>query len=76
MHAVQFLGDTGKEIVLHAKSQTIHILAENKSKNPTEEKQKGQVIIYIRVSRQNLHTSLPKITNIKFKINHKIMLLL
>lgn len=76
MHAVQFLGDTGKEVVLYAKSQTIHSSAEIKSKNPTEEKQKSQAIIYIMVSRQHLHSCLPKVTKIKFKINQKIMLLL
>lgn len=63
MRAVPILGDTSKEVVLHAKSQTIHSPAEIKSKN--QEKQKSQAIIYIMVSRQNLHSSLPKITNLK-----------
>jgi len=69
MHAVPFLGDTGKEIVLHARSQTIHSPAEIKSKNLTEEKQQSQAIIYIMVSRQNMHSCLPQITKKKLKIN-------
>ena len=74
MRAAPFLGDTSKEVVLHAKSQTIHSPAEIKSKN--QKKQKSQAIIYIMVSRQHLHSTLPTITKIKFKINQKIMLLL
>lgn len=66
IHAVQFLGDIGKEVVLHAKSQTIHSPAEMKSRNPTEEKQKSQAIIYTIVSRQNLHIFLPNIIKMKF----------
>lgn len=69
-HAVQFLGDTGKEVVLHAKSQTIHSPAEKKILL----KRSKKVVNYIMMSRQNVHSSLPKITKIKFKINQIIMM--